>query len=60
VIRTPETRYAKSGDVYVAYQIMGEGLVDLVFVPSFMTYLEVQLEQAHYANFMARLSFFVD
>ena len=29
----PETRYAKSGDVHVAYQVFGEGSVDLVLVP---------------------------
>jgi hypothetical protein len=29
-----ETRYAKSGDNYVAYQIMGEGPFDLVYVPA--------------------------
>jgi hypothetical protein len=30
----PETRYAKSGDVHIAYQVIGEGPVDLVFVPA--------------------------
>jgi len=29
----PETRYAKSGDVRIAYQVVGEGPLDLVFVP---------------------------
>ena len=29
----PRTQYAKSGDVHVAYQVFGEGAVDLVFVP---------------------------
>ena len=32
---TPETRYAKSGDVHIAYQVLGDGPVDLVFVPGF-------------------------
>jgi hypothetical protein len=31
---TPETRYAKSGDVHIAYQVVGEGPVDLVFIPA--------------------------
>jgi hypothetical protein len=30
---TPETRYARSGDVAVAYQVLGEGPFDVVFVP---------------------------
>lgn len=29
----PETRYAKSGDVHIAYQVIGSGPFDLVFVP---------------------------
>src|SRR5262249_40687041 len=29
----PETRYAKSGDTYIAYQVMGDGPFDLVLVP---------------------------
>ena len=29
----PETRYAKSGDVYIAYQVIGEGPLYLMFVP---------------------------
>ena len=31
----PETRYAKSGDVHIAYQVLGSGPIDLVFVPGF-------------------------
>jgi hypothetical protein len=36
----PETRYAKSGDVHIAYQVFGECLVDLVFVPGFISNIE--------------------
>ena len=35
------TRYARSGDVNIAYQVFGEGLFDLVFVPGFVTHLEL-------------------
>jgi hypothetical protein len=31
----PKTRYAKSGNVHVAYQAFGDGNIDLVFVPGF-------------------------
>jgi pimeloyl-ACP methyl ester carboxylesterase/class 3 adenylate cyclase len=58
MISMPETRYAKSGDTYIAYQVMGDGPVDLVFVPGFMTHLDMQLEQPLYASFMARLASF--
>ena len=37
----PETRYARSGDVNIAYQVVGEGPFDLVFVPGYVTHLEL-------------------
>ena len=40
----PETRYAKSGDVHIAYQVSGGGPLDLVFVPGFVSHLEGQWE----------------
>jgi hypothetical protein len=36
----PETRYAKSGDVHVAYQVFGDGPINLVFVPGFVSHIE--------------------
>src|SRR5207247_1044492 len=33
----PKTRYALSGDVHVAYQVLGEGPIDLVYVPGWIT-----------------------
>jgi hypothetical protein len=41
----PETRYAKSGDVHIAYQVMGEGPIDLVFVPGFVSNVEATWQQ---------------
>ena len=55
---TPETRYAKGGDTYIAYQIMGDGPFDLVLVPGFITHLDVQMEGPLYSSFMARLASF--
>ena len=37
----PETRYAKSGDVHIAYQVVGEGPFDLIFVPGFVSNVEI-------------------
>lgn len=37
----PKTRFAKSGDVHVAYQVLGDGPVDLVFVPLLASRLAV-------------------
>jgi len=35
----PETRYAKSGELRIAYQVVGNGPLDLVFVPGFVSNL---------------------
>jgi len=37
----PETRYARSGDVNIAYQVAGDGPFDLVWVPGYVTHLEL-------------------
>ena len=36
-----ETRYARSGDVHIAYEVRGDGPYDLVFVPGYVTHLEL-------------------
>ena len=43
---TPETRYARSGDVMIAYQVLGEGPFDVVFAPGFVSHVELQWEAA--------------
>ena len=42
---TPETKYAKSGDVHIAYQVVGDGPVDLVFVPGWITHVELSWDE---------------
>jgi pimeloyl-ACP methyl ester carboxylesterase len=54
----PETRYAKRGDAYVAYQVMGEDPFDLVLVPGFVSHLDLHMEQPLLANFLRRLASF--
>jgi len=54
----PEVRYAKSGDVSVAYAVVGEGPVDLVFVPGFVSNVEYGWEEAGLANFYRSLAEF--
>ena len=43
---TPETRYARSGDVMIAYQVLGEGPSDVVYVPGSVSHVEMQWEAA--------------
>jgi pimeloyl-ACP methyl ester carboxylesterase len=54
----PETRYALSGDVHIAYQLSGEGPFDLVFVPGFVTHMELQWKLPGFAEFLADLGSF--
>src|SRR5919201_4199740 len=55
---TPETRYAKSGDVSIAYQVVGEGPLDLVLVPGFVSHLELDWKEPSFARFLGRLASF--
>ena len=55
---TPETHYAKSGDNYIAYQVMGEGPFDLVFVPGFVSHLDLQMQWPLAVNFFKQLASF--
>jgi pimeloyl-ACP methyl ester carboxylesterase len=54
----PETRYAKSGDLSIAYQVFGEGPVDLVYVPGWVSHLELIWDDPHLSRFFRRLSSF--
>jgi class 3 adenylate cyclase len=54
----PETRYAKSGDVNIAYQVVGDGPLDLVLVPGFVSHLDLDWEEPRYAHFLRRLASF--
>ncbi len=54
----PETRYAKSGEVNIAYQVVGDGPLDLVLVPGFASHLEVAWEEPSLARLLSRLASF--
>src|SRR5207248_153842 len=54
----PETRYARSGDVHIAYQVVGEGPLDLVLVPPWVTNLDAWWEEPSFARFLHRLAAF--
>jgi class 3 adenylate cyclase len=54
----PETRYAKSGDISIAYQVSGEGPFDLVFIPPFTSHVELAWNVPLFATFLQRLASF--
>jgi hypothetical protein len=58
-MNVPETLYAKTVDgVHIAYQVIGDGPGDLVFVPGFVYNIEQAWEWPHMARFARRLSSF--
>jgi class 3 adenylate cyclase len=52
------TRYARSGDVNIAYQAVGEGALDLVFVPGWVSNIELMWEEPACSRFLRRLASF--
>ena len=54
----PETRYARSGDVSIAYQVLGDGPFDLVFAPGFVSNVEFGWEEPTLERFYRRLASF--
>jgi class 3 adenylate cyclase/pimeloyl-ACP methyl ester carboxylesterase len=54
----PETKYARSGDVSIAYQVDGDGPFDVVHVPPFASHVELSLQVAGMAHVQRRLAAF--
>lgn len=54
----PQTRYAKSGDLRIAYQVVGDGPQDLLLVLGFVSNIDVAWEEPHLAQFLNRLASF--
>jgi class 3 adenylate cyclase len=54
----PETRYARRGDLQIAYQVVGEGPLDLVMVSAYLSNIELYWEVPAFSRFLRRLSAF--
>jgi class 3 adenylate cyclase/pimeloyl-ACP methyl ester carboxylesterase len=54
----PETRYAKKGDAHIAYQVVGEGPLDLVLVSTWFSHVEARWDLPGYVRYLRRLSSF--
>ena len=57
-IKLPETMYARSGDVNIAYQVIGDAPLDLVFVMGWVSHLEYFWREPSFARFLLRLASF--
>src|SRR3954449_3796538 len=54
----PETRYARSGDVHIAYQTLGDGPLDLAFVAGFTSHCEHQWDEPELAQSLRQMASF--
>ena len=54
----PQTRYARNGDVHIAYQVLGDGPIDLVLFGTFVSHVELIWEDPDAASFLRRLASF--
>ena len=52
----PATKYAKSGDVHIAYQVVGDGAQTLVLVPGWISPLEYAWDEPSFSRFLHRLA----
>jgi pimeloyl-ACP methyl ester carboxylesterase len=55
---TPETRYARSGNLNIAYQVLGDGPLDLVYVPGWVSNVELMWDEPAHERFLRRLASF--
>jgi pimeloyl-ACP methyl ester carboxylesterase len=54
----PETRYAKSGDLNIAYQVVGEGSFDLIYVPGWISNVDLMWDEPAHAHVLERFASF--
>jgi class 3 adenylate cyclase/pimeloyl-ACP methyl ester carboxylesterase len=57
-VQAPSTRYAQSGDVNIAYQVVGAGDFDLIFIPGTASHVDLIWDDPSQARFYERLSSF--
>jgi class 3 adenylate cyclase len=57
-VKAPPTRYAKSGDLNIAYQVVGDGPFDLVYVPGWISNIEMMWTEPSYARLLGRFAKF--
>ncbi len=58
MLTVPETRYTQCGTINIAYQVFGEGPVDLVLVPGWVSNLDMMWEEPRLANWLRHLGSF--
>src|SRR5262249_37910956 len=54
----PDTQYTRSGDVNIAYQVVGEGPLDLIYVPGWISNMDTAWDDPNVSKFLRRLASF--
>ena len=54
----PITKYAKSGDINIAYQVVGQGPVDLIYVPGWISNIDMMWVDDRISKFLIKLTAF--
>jgi class 3 adenylate cyclase/surfactin synthase thioesterase subunit len=57
-VNHPKTEYAKSGEIHIAYQVIGDGPLDLILVPGWVSNFELSWRNLEYSRFLQRLAAF--
>ncbi|HEU4423574.1 MAG TPA: alpha/beta fold hydrolase [Pilimelia sp.] len=52
----PRTRFARGGEATIAYQVLGDGPVDVIFAHAWFSHMEIGWEEPRYAAFLRRLA----
>ena len=58
MLDVPEVRYTQVGSAHIAYQVVGDGPVDVVVAPGFISHLDLQWTMPTYTSFIERLTSF--
>lgn len=54
----PKTQYTKSGDFNIAYQVIGDGAVDIIYIPGWVSNIDMMWAEPRLAAFLTRLTLF--
>lgn len=57
-MKRPRTKYAKAGDIHIAYQVFGDGPIDLLWAQGWATHIEYAWESPDYARFLTKFGRF--
>lgn len=57
-MKRPQTHYAKSGDINIAYQVIGQGPIDLVVAPGWISNIDIHWDMPGYETWIGRLTSF--